>query len=356
MINKVFWKGKKVFLTGHTGFKGSWLSIWLNELGAEVCGYALEPNTTPSLFKLSNVEKYITSVIGDIRDLLLLKESMMNFAPDIVIHMAAQPLVKESYENPVDTYAINVMGTVNLLESVRHCSTVKAVINITTDKVYENKEWVWGYRETDRLGGYDPYSNSKACSEFVTSSYINSFFNPKNYAEHGVAIATVRAGNVIGGGDWAKDRLIPDILHAINSEKVVSIRSPHAIRPWQHVLEPLSGYMMLCEKLFSEGIKWNGPWNFGPSMSDTKSVLDIVKYMEKIHPKHFIYNTENMNQLHETNILSLDSTKANIILNWIPRWSIETALNKIVEWDIDSATNNIYDLCVKQLNDYSKVN
>lgn len=248
MINAMFWRGKRVFVTGHTGFKGSWLSLWLQLLGAEVCGFALEPPTSPALFELANIEAGMLSINGDIRDLETLQRAIANFQPEIVIHLAAQPLVRQSYRAPVDTYATNVMGTAHLFEAIRSIDSVRVVVDITSDKCYDNKEWVWGYRESDRLGGYDPYSSSKACAELVAATYRNSFFNPNRYAEHGVAIATTRAGNVIGGGDWATDRLVPDILKALLQGESVSIRSPHATRPWQHVLEPLNGYLMLAER------------------------------------------------------------------------------------------------------------
>lgn len=332
MVDSSFWNGKKVFLTGHTGFKGAWLSIWLNELGADILGYALEPNTTPSLYRLANVETKIKSVIGDIRNFEFLKETMVSFAPDIVIHLAAQPLVRESYENPTDTYSINVMGTVNVLESVRHCKSVKAVVNVTTDKVYENKELTRGYHENDVLGGFDPYSNSKACSELVTSSYIRSFFNTDKYAEHGVAIATARAGNVIGGGDWAKDRLIPDTIRSIENNEPIIIRNPNAIRPWQHVLEPLSGYLMLAEKLYSSGCNYNGAWNFGPNIQDARSVQWVVNEIKEYfrnYKNEIIYEKSN---LHETNQLKLDCSYAIDKLGWKPVWDIEETIMHTTEW------------------------
>lgn len=340
MIDTSFWKGKRVLLTGHTGFKGSWLSIWLHELGAEVCGYALEPNTNPSLFQLSNIDQLIKSVIGDIRNLDHLKETMLNFQPEIVIHMAAQPLVRASYENPVDTYAINVMGTVNVLECVRNCQSVRAVLNVTTDKVYENKEWVWGYRESDQLGGYDPYSNSKACSELVTSSYISSFFNPVKYKAHGVAIATARAGNVIGGGDWANERLIPDIIKAIENNKEIIIRNPNANRPWQHVLEPLSGYLMLSEKLFTEGVKWNGSWNFGPDQSN----ISVGEIAEKILTMYSANNKININisDSHESLMLNLDCSKSKQLLKWKPLFDLNKSLLLTVEWYTKSTQNKLF--------------
>lgn len=356
MINESFWKDKKVFITGHTGFKGAWLSIWLNELGANLLGYALEPNTLPSLFKLANVDTFAQTVIGDIRDLDLLKKKMSEFEPDIVIHMAAQPLVRESYENPVDTYAINVMGTVNVLESVRYCPSVKAVLNVTTDKVYENKEWTWGYRENDALGGFDPYSNSKACSELVTSSYIQSFFNTNDYNTHGVAIATARAGNVIGGGDWAKDRLIPDIFRAINRNEEIVIRNSHAVRPWQHVLEPLSGYLMLVEKLYEEGISYSGSWNFGPEHSSFKPVYWMVSELANQFGGN-IKQLQRKDILHETQLLQLDITKSKCLLNWSPKFTIDETLKLIIDWHKSfHANEDVYLNCLYQIQEMSKQN
>lgn len=349
MIDKQFWKDKKVLITGHTGFKGSWLSIWLHQLGANVRGYALEPNTEPSLFKLAKIDQLVQSTIGDIRDLDKLKKVFLEFQPEIVIHMAAQPLVRESYENPVDTYSINVMGTVNVLESIRYCKSVKAVVNVTTDKVYENKEWTWGYRENDQLGGYDPYSNSKACSELITSSYINSFFNANNYIEHGVAIASARAGNVIGGGDWSKDRLIPDIFKAIDNNLEVIIRNPQAVRPWQHVLEPLAGYLILLENLYKEGTIYNGAWNFGPQLTSFKSV---ARMLEKLKSEiDFEYSYEKIpDNYHETQILKLDITKSLNNLNWTPRFDLEKTMDLIMEWyKMYWGNEDVLKICLKQL-------
>ncbi|MBU1775020.1 MAG: CDP-glucose 4,6-dehydratase, partial [Gammaproteobacteria bacterium] len=276
-VNATFWRGKKVFMTGHTGFKGGWLSLWLQSMGAQVTGFALLPPTIPSLFEVADVAQGMTSIIGDIREAESLAKAVREAAPEIVIHMAAQPLVRYSYANPVETYSTNVMGTVHLLEAVRQTPSVRAVVNVTSDKCYDNKEWVWGYRENEAMGGFDPYSNSKGCAELVASAYRNSFFNPEKYHEHKVALASVRAGNVIGGGDWAADRLIPDILRAISDNKPVVIRSPHAIRPWQHVLEPLSGYLLLAEKLYEQGIAYAEGWNFGPNDEDAKPVQWIVE-------------------------------------------------------------------------------
>ena len=271
-MNPSFWRSKKVFFSGHTGFKGSWLCLWLQQLGAEVTGYALAPPTSPSLFEVAHVAQGMKSLCGDIRDGAALAKAMREAVPDIVIHMAAQPLVRRSYLDPVETYSANVMGTVHLLEAVRQTQSVRAVVNVTSDKCYENKEWVWGYRESDPMGGFDPYSNSKGCAELVTAAYRNSFFNPAKYSEHHVALASVRAGNVIGGGDWAEDRLIPDILAAFEKSQPVVIRNPHAIRPWQHVLEPLAGYLQLAQKLYEDGATYAEGWNFGPNDEDAQPV------------------------------------------------------------------------------------
>ncbi len=326
MINKSFWHDKRVFLTGYTGFKGSWLSLWLSMLGARVTGYALAANTTPSLFELARVEHVIhQSVLGDINDLANLELAMQQARPDIVIHMAAQALVRDSYVNPLETYQTNVMGTANVLECVRRTPSAKAVVVVTTDKCYENKEWCWGYRENDALGGYDPYSNSKACAELVVSSYRQSFLQ-----NEGIAVATVRAGNVIGGGDWARDRIVPDCLRAIEAEQVISIRSPQAIRPWQHVLEPLNGYLMLAERLYEIGNEWAEGWNFGPNDCDVRTVGELVRRLgEKLN---FSYAFNPVDELHEAQCLRLDSSKAKSRLKWEPKMNFVEALDWIVDW------------------------
>jgi len=322
-----FWKDKTVFLTGHTGFKGGWIAHWLYELGASVHGYSLEPSTQPNFFTETNLQNRLArSTIGDIRELAALSSTLKTAAPDIIIHMAAQPLVRESYKTPVETFAANVMGTVNLLEAARQVGTAKAIVNITTDKCYENKEWLWPYRENDRLGGYDPYSASKACAEIAAAAYRNSFF-----ADTNIQLASVRAGNVIGGGDWATDRLIPDFLRALDAGETLKIRSPNAIRPWQHVLEPLSGYLLLAEKLYTEGSAYAEAWNFGPNEEDAKSVGWIVKQLCTQIPDA-CWETENAKQPHEASLLKLDSSKAKAKLGWAPRWNLETALSKTVEW------------------------
>ncbi len=327
-----FYRHKKVLVTGHTGFKGSWLCLLLYKLGADVYGYALEPPTQPSLFNEAKIAELVTSYRGDICDYSNLLKVMQEVQPEIVIHMAAQSLVRKSYKEPIETYNINVMGTVHLLEACRYVKSVKAVVNVTTDKCYENKEWHWGYRENEPMGGYDPYSNSKGCSELVTSSYRHSFFNPSNYAKHGVAIATARAGNVIGGGDWAEDRLIPDFIRAISQVKEVKIRSPFAIRPWQYVLEPLSGYLLLAAKLFTNGMQYAEAWNFGPEDCDAKNVEWIIDALCKRWGKGASYSIDSNPQSHEANYLKLDCSKARAELGWMPKWDIQTTLNSIVEW------------------------
>lgn len=331
-MNPSFWQGRRVFITGHTGFKGSWLALWLTKLGARVTGYSLLPPSNPSLFEVARVGEGMDTVIADIRDLEHLSAEMQRAAPEIVIHMAAQSLVRYSYANPVETYAANVMGTVNLLEAVRQTGSVRAVVNITSDKCYENREWLWGYRENEPMGGHDPYSSSKGCAELVTAAYRNSFFNPNAYAHHGVAIASVRAGNVIGGGDWALDRLIPDMVRAFSDQKPVTIRSPNAIRPWQHVLEPLAGYLTLAEALVENGPVYCEGWNFGPADDDVKPVQWIVERLVEQWGSGASWVLDASPQLHEATHLKLDCSKAHARLNWRPRWSLEQALQHIVDW------------------------
>jgi CDP-glucose 4,6-dehydratase len=354
-MNPEFWRGKRVFITGHTGFKGSWLSLWLQRLGVDLTGYALVPPTNPSLFDVANVESGMHSVIADIRDSATLTKAMQEAEPDIVIHMAAQPLVRYSYQAPVETYATNVMGTVHLLEAIRQTNCVRAVVNVTSDKCYENKEWPWGYRENEYMGGYDPYSNSKGCAELVTAAYRNSFFNPAKHHEHGVAIGSGRAGNVIGGGDWAVDRLIPDILRAIEIGQAVNIRSPRAIRPWQHVLEPLSGYLTLAEKLFTDGPECGEGWNFGPADEDAKPVQWIVEQLATQWGDGAQWKLDNKPQPHEAHFLKLDCSKAKARLNWQPRWPLSTALANIVSWHkawLDGS--NMQSITLNQITQYEK--
>lgn len=331
-MNPEFWRNKRVLLTGHTGFKGSWLSIWLQSLGVELTGYALPPPTSPSLFSEAHVEGGMNSVIGDIRDLQHLQSVFDKYKPEIVIHMAAQPLVRYSYQNPVETYSTNVMGTVHLLECVRNSHGIKAVVNITTDKCYENREWIWGYRENEPMGGFDPYSNSKGCAELVTSAYRSSFFGAGDHARHGVAIASVRAGNVIGGGDWAQDRLIPDILAAFQSGVVAKIRNPNAVRPWQHVMEPLHGYLTLAERLYADGPDFAEGWNFGPNQEDAKPVGWIAERMAILWGEGASWGIDGNIHPHEANYLKLDISKARSYLNWGPTLALNDALTLIVDW------------------------
>lgn len=353
MLKADFWRGKRVFLTGHTGFKGSWLSIWLHALGAEVTGYALDPPTVPSLFVVAGLERMLASIIADVRDFDSLRSAMTTAAPEIVIHMAAQPLVRDSYKIPVETYATNVMGTVHLLEAVRSCPTVRAVVNVTTDKVYENREWVWGYREDEPLGGYDPYSNSKGCSELVTAAYRSSYFNPLEYSRHGVAVASARAGNVIGGGDWATDRLVPDIIRALLTGDKVQIRNPQAIRPWQHVLEPLSGYLLLAEVLFREGAQFAQGWNFGPFDEDARPVEWLADRLCAGWGDGAQVVMDTGNHPHEAHYLKLDSSKARSELGWRPRWRLEKALQSILDWTrVYRDGGDIRQACLQQIGEY----
>lgn len=354
-MNQEFWNKKRVFITGHTGFKGSWMCLWLNSLGAEVTGYALEPPTEPSLFNLCNIHKFIHSIKGDVRDLNLLHKSIRDARPEVIIHMAAQPLVRDSYINPVETYGINVMGTVNVLEAARNIKGIKALINVTTDKCYENKEWIWGYRENEPFGGYDPYSNSKACSELVTAAYRSSFFNHGTYDTHGVAVASARAGNVIGGGDWARDRLITDCVSALVQGEKIRIRNPLAIRPWQHVLEPLAGYLNLAEKLYYKGAEFAEGWNFGPDEGDAKTVEWIVARLCKKWEGSAGYYVEKGEHPHEAIYLKLDCSKAKSRLEWYPKWNLEKAIDCIVDWAIDyKEGKDIRETCLKQIAEYVK--
>ncbi len=322
-----FWNDKRIFVTGHTGFKGGWLSLWLQSLGAKVYGYALDAPTEPYFFGVARVgEGMAGNTFADIRDAAAFTRAMQAAQPDVIFHLAAQPLVHCSYEDPVETYDVNVMGTVNLLEAVRATPGVRAVVNVTTDKCYENREWVWGYREDEALGGHDPYSSSKACSELVTAAYRRSFLDGA-----GVAVASARAGNVIGGGDWATDRLLPDFLRAIDAGAALQIRSPNSIRPWQHVLEPLSGYLLLAERLFNEQAAFAEAWNFGSANEDARPVRWIVERLVSATPGA-AWTSVATPRPHEARNLKLDSSKARARLNWRPRWQLATALDKTLEW------------------------
>jgi CDP-glucose 4,6-dehydratase len=352
-MNPAFWQGKRVLLTGHTGFKGSWLSLWLQSMFAHVTGYSLASPTNPSLFETADVAQGMYSVIGDIRDLTKLQDVFTEHQPEIVFHMAAQPLVRYSYQNPVETYSTNVMGTVNLLEAVRNNRRVKAVLNVTTDKCYENREWIWSYRENEPMGGFDPYSNSKGCAELVSAAYRSSFFNAETYEQHGVATATVRAGNVIGGGDWAQDRLIPDILTAFEQGRKANIRNPNAVRPWQHVLEPLRGYLTLAEMMFEHGPSFGEAWNFGPKEEDAKPVGWIVEQMAELWGDNAQWQVDSGQHPHEANFLKLDISKARSRLNWHPALSLKDALPLIVDWSIHRAAGaNMRQFTLSQIQTY----
>jgi CDP-glucose 4,6-dehydratase len=348
-----FWNEKRVFLSGHTGFKGSWLCLWLHALGSRVTGYALPPPTSPSLFELAQVEPLVRSQIADVRDGEAVRRVLQESQAEIIFHLAAQPIVRDSYRNPVETYAVNVMGTVHLLEAARYCPAVKAVVNITSDKCYENREWVWGYREVEPMGGYDPYSNSKACSELVTASYRASFFNPTDYSTHGVALASARSGNVIGGGDWAADRLIPDCVRSLLRGEKIRIRNPLATRPWQHVLEPLGGYLLLAQKLYEEGPDFAEAWNFGPEDSDARPVEWIVKEICSRWGEEAGYEIDRGDQPHEARYLKLDCSKAKSRLGWYPRWNLEQALEKVLEWvRAYRQGGDLRETCWKQIREY----
>jgi len=347
-FNKNFWQGKRVLITGHNGFKGSWLCLWLQSMKAEVFGLALTPNLEFSLFNEAIVGDFMTSTIGDIRDYKTVLQAMEKAQPEIVFHMAAQPLVRYSYENPIETFSTNVMGTVHLLEAARKVSTVKVVINVTTDKCYENREWIWSYRENEPMGGYDPYSSSKGCSELITSAYRRSF-----YEQSGIALASARSGNVIGGGDWSKDRLIPDILRAFERNQPVMIRNKAAIRPWQHVLDALSGYILLAEQLYENGQLYSDAWNFGPTELDAKSVQWIVDRMVNLWGNEASWKLDENQQAHEANFLRLDISKANKILGWTPNWNLDEALEKVVSWHRNwLKKRNIRQVCEEQIENY----
>jgi len=349
MIDHEFWKGKRVFLTGHTGFKGGWLSLWLFSLGAEVRGYALNPPTSPSLFNEAKIDSIVDSQIGDIRDQDALHESMTEFNPDILIHMAAQPLVRYSYDAPIETYEVNVIGTAKVLEVARSCLNLKAIVNITTDKCYENDDRSEGYKENDPMGGYDPYSSSKGCAELVASSYRRSFLQ-----DQGVGLASVRAGNVIGGGDWSDDRLIPDILRSFEKNKPVIIRNPKATRPWQHVLEPLSGYLILAQNLYKDQKKYAEGWNFGPNEKDVQPVDWILNKMISKWPNSS-WELDNNSSPHEADFLKLDISKAKSKLGWSPVWELSQTLERIVSWH--QAWLNKEDMqavCLTEIEEYAR--
>ena len=327
VIDSTFWCNKKVLVTGHTGFKGSWLALWLQQLGAEVFGFALAPNSQSSLFVRADVAQDMNSIEGDIRNLQQLKKAVEKIKPDVVFHLAAQALVRYSYQNPLETYETNVMGTLHVLEAIRECDSVRAAVMVTTDKCYENKEWIWPYRENEAIGGHDPYSSSKGCAELLIASYRKSYF----FEDHQTSIATARAGNVIGGGDWADDRLIPDIVRAFQNDREVKIRNPNAIRPWQHVLDPLSGYLLLAEKLFADGHQYAEAWNFGPKIEDMATVQRVVELMAEYWGQAK-WSVDQAETVHEAHSLKLDSSKALVFLQWQSKWSLLQALEKTTSW------------------------
>jgi CDP-glucose 4,6-dehydratase len=349
-VTPEFWSGKRVFLTGHTGFKGSWLSLWLQSLDVELTGFALAPPVTTNLFEIARVGEGIRSIVADVRDCNVIGREMAAAKPDIVIHMAAQPLVRQSYLYPVETYATNVMGTVHMLEAVRHTPSVRVVVNVTSDKCYENRERLQGYRENEPMGGHDPYSSSKGCAELVTAAYRSSFF------ASGVALASVRAGNVIGGGDCAKDRLIPDIINAFQSMRPVMIRNPDAIRPWQHVLEPLRGYLMLAEKLFEEGQPWAEAWNFGPNVEDARSVSWMVEQLSERWGDGAEWSVDGDQHAHEATLLKLDISKARTRLGWQPRLGLERSLTLVTDWYREWAAGaDMRRYTIEQIEQYSEL-
>ncbi|WP_236183574.1 CDP-glucose 4,6-dehydratase [Pseudomonas protegens] len=353
-LNPAFWQGKRVLLTGHTGFKGSWLALWLQSLGAEVTGFALAPSTTPSLFELARVAEGLNDKRGDLRDLGALLELIAQTQPEVVLHLAAQPLVREGYRDPLGTYSSNVMGTLNLLEAIRQTGGVRACVLVTTDKVYANQEWLWPYRENEALGGHDPYSSSKACCELLAQSYAASFFAPERYAEHGLALATARAGNVLGGGDFAPQRLIPDVLRAWSAGEPVTLRYPQAVRPWQHALEPLAGYLQLAACLYEQGPGFNGAWNFGPGEADMCSVGEVVELLAHRWPESPGLRVEP-SDLHEAGLLRLDSSRARQHLAWQPRWSLRQCLEHTLDWHLAwRAGEDMRAVSLDQLNIYKE--
>lgn len=350
-----FYKDKRVLITGHTGFKGSWLSLWLTELGAKVVGYGLDPYTENDNFIVTGLKDKIIDIRGDIRDCEKLQEVFSKYKPEIVFHLAAQAIVRLSYEIPKETYEINVMGTLNVLECIRSTPSVKVGIMITSDKCYENKEQIWPYREVDPMGGYDPYSSSKGCAEILIASYRNSFLSPEDYDKHGTSIASARAGNVIGGGDWSKDRIVPDCIRNLMEDKPIEIRNPKAVRPWQHVLEPLSGYLLLASKMYEDGVSYCSGWNFGPSFDSIVSVRTVTDILIHKWGNGKWIDLSNNSAVHEANLLSLDCTKARVQLGFEPKLNIDRAIEYTVDWYKNYKNSNVYDFCKKQILAYSSI-
>ncbi len=350
---KTFYKGKRILVTGHTGFKGSWLSIWLHEMGAKVTGLSLDPQTRRDNYLLSGIGTRITADLrGDICDAALVKSVFNECKPDIVFHLAAQPLVRLSYEQPAETFMTNVMGSIHIMEAMRRQPETRVGIMITTDKCYENKEQLWGYRENEPMGGYDPYSASKGAAEIAISAWRRSFFNPEQYASHGKSLASVRAGNVIGGGDWAKDRIIPDCIRAIEAESAIGIRSPHSIRPWQHVLEPLGGYLLLAKKMWEEPTKYCEAWNFGPNAESIADVWTVATGLVRHYGSGTLRDASEPNAPHEARLLMLDISKARFRLGWKPKMNIDECLRLTADWYKRYESEDVYNLCTEQIRQY----
>lgn len=353
MLNSSFWKNRNVFVTGHTGFKGSWLCLWLDALGANVTGYSLQPPTQPNLFDQAEVSSCVRTILADIRDFSRLKDALADCRPDVVIHMAAQSVVRHSYDDPIETYSSNVMGTVHLFEALRQLRRPCAVVNVTSDKCYENREFLWGYRENEPMGGRDPYANSKACAELVTSAFRDSFFSPEAFEHHDIALGSARAGNAIGGGDWTSDQLIPDLMRAFLDGRSCLIRNPCAIRPWQFVLEPVRGYLMLAERLSLDGPKFASAWNFGPADDDAKPVSRIADRLAASWGQGASWNQDHARHPHEAHFLKLDASKSKALLNWRPLLPLDQALDWIVEWYQGfKAGTNLQRLTQKQIERY----
>ena len=352
-MTKDFWNNRNVLITGATGFKGSWLALWLDSLGANVTGISLDPPSQPNLFTEADISEVIKHYHEDICNVEAVKKIILDSKPSVVFHMAAQSLVRYSYENPMETYRTNVLGTLSILEAIRSSDSVRAGVMITTDKVYDNKEWLWGYRENDAMGGFDPYSSSKGAAELVISSYRNSFFPIMKYSDHKVSLASVRAGNVIGGGDWARDRLIPDIINSLDKNQMPEIRNPESTRPWQHVLEPLHGYITLAEKMVHDGESFSEAWNFGPELCDVKSVKWIVDKMLNHWGRELNWDNQLGNHPHEAHFLKLDCSKANQELSWFPIWNLEKTIEKIYEWSHEyKKASSARDITLKQISEY----
>lgn len=352
-MDSLFWKNRRVFITGHTGFKGSWLTFWLHQMGAYVTGYALPPDAEPSLFGVLGLENKVINHFSDIRDYQKLELAINAFEPDVIIHMAAQPLVRESYNNPVETLEVNITGTLNLLQAAREVSSVKSIVNVTTDKCYDNKEQIWSYRETDPLGGHDPYSASKACSELITNSYYKSFYEHNHLLS---GIASARAGNVIGGGDWSADRIITDITKSQETGKPIELRSPNATRPWQHVLEPLYGYILLAQRLFESKSDFSSSWNFGPGSRGQYSVSELLKVYSELSDKPVLWRNSDTETPHEAELLSLDITKSRRFLNWHPKLNFRQALKLTEDWyRAFNANENMIEITKKQITYYQEL-